>query len=112
MESRSSPPVALSARDTMSRRVSLLLGICLFLLTGTFGSAHQSSLPQRDASTSIEQRLLRHRLDVGGPAVRPHPINAQSANDGVAQRVARARFERWFATQTGDRKKALDGMPD
>jgi len=96
----------------MSRRVSLLLGICLFLLTGTFGSAHQSSLPQRDASTSIEQRLLRHRLDVGGPAVRPHPINAQSANDGVAQRVARARFERWFATQTGDRKKALDGMPD
>jgi len=84
----------------MSKRASLLLGLCLFLLTGTLGSAHQSSLPHRDASHSLEQRLVRH------------PVHAQSANDGTAQRVARARFERWFASQTGERRQPIDGMPD
>ena len=95
----------------MSRPVSLLLSLCLFLLTGTLGSAHQSSAPPREASHSFEQRLLRHRLTVGGLASHPRP-NAQSANDGVARRVARARFERWVTTQTGERKQPIDGMPD
>jgi hypothetical protein len=48
---------------------------------------------------------------VGGLASHPRP-NAQSANDGVARRVARARFERWVTTQTGERKQPIDGMPD
>ena len=96
----------------MSRSVSLLLGLCLFLVTGTLGSAHQSSPLQREASDSFEHRLARHRPKVIGAAIDPHQINAQSASDSVAQRVARARFDRWFTTQTGERKQPIDGMPD
>jgi uncharacterized repeat protein (TIGR01451 family) len=97
----------------MSKTVCSLLVLLLSIIAGTRGDAHRLSRPEREATDPFGQRLVRHRLTVARSAVhRPSRIIAQSASNAVAQRVARARFERWFAKANGDeRSQPIDAMP-